>query len=71
MELPFLELYRDTRTGDVLLWAGQDGRYVRLRYLGASPGDEDGVLVYNAAMFLGLLRRGILEVIPYIVETDG
>ncbi|MDA8120374.1 hypothetical protein [Acidiferrobacter thiooxydans] len=71
MEPLFLELYRDTRTGDALLWAGQAGRYVRLRYLGASPGDEDGVLIYDTATFLGLLRRRILEVIPYVVEMDG
>ena len=70
MSESFLDFYRDTRTGDVFIWAGRSGRHVRLRFLDAKPGDPDGVLEYDVRTFLSLVRRGILEVIPYVVEMD-
>ena len=70
MSEPFFDFYRDTRTGDVFVWAGHDGRHVRLRFLDAQPGDPGGVLEYDAGTFLGLIRRGVLEVIACDVITD-
>lgn len=66
----FLDFYRDTRTGDVFVWAGHDGRYVRLRFLDSEPGDPDGVLEYDGSTFLSLVRRGVLERIGWDVIAD-
>jgi hypothetical protein len=52
MSKPFFDFYRDTRTGDVFVWAGYDDRHIRLRFLDAQPGDPDGVLEYDAGTFL-------------------
>lgn len=70
MDAPFLDFYRDTRTGDVFVWAGHEGRHVRLRFLDAEPGDPDGVLEYHRSGFLSLVRRGVLESIGWNVIVD-
>lgn len=70
MSEPFFDFYHDTRTGDVFVWAGYDGQHIRLRFLDTKPRDPDGVLEYDAGTFLGLIRRGVLEVITCDVVTD-
>ncbi|MDA8118888.1 MAG: hypothetical protein M0Z85_02300 [Gammaproteobacteria bacterium] len=67
---PFFDFYRDMRTGNIFVWAGHDGRHVRLCFLDAQPGDPGGVLEYDAGTFLGLIRRGVLEVIACDMITD-
>ena len=46
------EILRDTRTGDLFVWAPQAGCPIHLRFLDSIPGDPDGVLTYDVRTFL-------------------
>ena len=72
LDLP-LELYRDTRTGDVFVWALREGEGcpIQLRFLNSIPGDPDGVLAYDVRTFLRLVATGVLESIPCHVICDS
>ena len=72
LDLP-LELYRDTRTGDVFVWALHEGEGcpIQLRFLDSTPGDPDGVLTYDVRTFLRLVAKGVLESVPCEVVYDS
>lgn len=71
-DLP-LELYRDTRTGDVFVWAPHEGEGcpIHLRFLDSVPGDPEGILTYDVRTFLRLVAMGVLESVPYHVICDS
>ncbi|WP_297392078.1 hypothetical protein [Acidiferrobacter sp.] len=72
LDLP-LELYRDTRTGDVFVWALHEGEGcpIQLRFLDSVPGDPDGVLAYDVRTFLRLVATGILESVSCQIVCDS
>ena len=65
------EILRDTRTGDLFVWALQAGHAIHLRFLDSIPGDPDGVLTYDARTFLRLRRSGILESVAWQTMSDA
>ena len=68
-----LELYRDTRTGDVFVRVPHEevGCPIHLRFLDSAPGDPEGVLTYDIRTFLRLVATGVLESIPCHVICDS
>ena len=72
LDLP-LELYRDTRTGDVFVWALHEGEGcpIQLRFLDSTPGDPDGVLTYDVRTFLRLVTIGVLESVSCHIICDS
>lgn len=65
------EILRDTRTGDLFVWAPQAGCPIHLRFLDSIPGDPDGVLTYDVRTFLRLRRSGILESVAWQTMSDA
>ncbi|UEO00379.1 hypothetical protein A9R16_002975 [Acidiferrobacter thiooxydans] len=71
LDLP-LELYSDTRTGDVFVRAPREGegRPIHLRFLDSAPGNPGDVLTYDVPIFLRLVAMGVLESIICRVICD-
>ena len=65
------EILRDTRTGDLFVWALQAGHAIYLRFLDSIPRDPDGVLTYDVRTFLRLRRSGILESVAWQTMSDA
>ena len=71
-DLP-LGLYRDTRTGDVFVWALREEERcpIHLRFLDSIPGDPEGVLTYDVRTYLRLVVTGVLENVPCEIVYDS